>query len=212
MKTAALVPFKCFTRAKRRLRSVYSDAQVEALGRAMLADVLDALLAAPSLDRVAVLTDDEAVARVAEKLGAEVRLESPDPGLNPVIELGSAQAERDGFDAALVVPGACPLPEPPAVEALPAAAGEPPVVLGPSDGGGTPLLSRRPPQVIPARFGGRSADAHRREAERRGVACHVLDGLDARVSIDLDTPEDARRLLENAHASRTRALLEEWSP
>ena len=34
MKTAALVPFKDFTRAKQRLRERFTAAEVEALGRA----------------------------------------------------------------------------------------------------------------------------------------------------------------------------------
>ena len=86
MKIAALVPFKCFTRAKSRLRSCYSDAEVEAIGRAMLEDVLTALCASRHLSEVSVLTDDAAVAEVGRAAGAKVRLRAPDPGLNAAID------------------------------------------------------------------------------------------------------------------------------
>ena len=84
MKVAAVVPFKCFTRAKGRLRAAYSDVQVEQILHALLADVLHALRSARTVDYVGVLTDDEAVAAVASAAGADVRVRIPDPNKSEV--------------------------------------------------------------------------------------------------------------------------------
>lgn len=208
MKTAALVPFKCFTRAKRRLRTSYTDEAVEELSRAMLLDVLDALLAAPSLSSVSVLTDDEAVAEVARDAGAQVRTQSPDPGLNPAIELANAEAAAAGCDATLVVLGDLPLLQPADVESVLAAGANHPVVVVPSVDEGTALLYRRPPDRIPARFGKNSAAAHIDAARAEGLEARVFDELDEHVRVDLDTPEDAKRVIESGVPSRTRELLE----
>jgi 2-phospho-L-lactate guanylyltransferase len=209
VRLAAVVPFKRFTRAKRRLRSHYSDAQVEALGRAMLADVLGALVASPSLERVLVLTDDPEVARAAREVGADARLRVPDPGLNPAIELASAELRAEGFDAVLAVLGDLPLLRPADVEAVAEAGRASEVVIVPSSDGGTAMLLRRPPDRIPARFGVRSAEAHERAAREAGIEPGAVDSIGEATRIDLDTPEDAARLLATDVPCRTRELLKE---
>lgn len=201
MRVAALVPFKCFTRAKQRLRARFSDAQVEELTRAMLADVLAALQGVSTLERVTVLTDDEAVAEVAASAGAAVGLEKPDPGLNPVIELATRRLEDEGFDASLVVLGDLPLLQPADVEAVLEAGQKHPVVVVPAVDGGTALLYRRPAGCIATQFGG---DSFARHASAAGGDFYALDGLDEVVRIDIDTPEDMQRLLASERPCRTR--------
>jgi 2-phospho-L-lactate guanylyltransferase len=208
VKTAAFVPFKCFTRAKRRLRTAFSDAAVEEIGRAMLLDVLEALVGAQSLSRVAVLTDDTAVAQVAEQARAEVRLRTPDPGLNPAIEDACAEAGQQGFDAALVVLGDLPQLRSEDVEIVLEAGAHAPVVIVPSQDGGTALLYRRPPQIVPAHFGPDSAAAHANAAREAGIEPVLLHSLDALSRLDLDTPEDVEKLLASDRGSRTREVLE----
>jgi 2-phospho-L-lactate guanylyltransferase len=201
VRVAALVPFKCFTRAKQRLRARFSDAQVEELTRAMLADVLAALQGVPTLERVTVLTDDEAVAEVAAGAGAAVGLEKPDPGLNPAIELATRRLEDEGFDASLVVLGDLPLLQPADVEAVLEAGQQHPVVVVPAVDGGTALLYRRPAGRIPTQFG---VDSFARHASAAGSDFFALDGLDEVVRIDIDTPEDMQRLLASERPCRTR--------
>ena len=206
MKPVALVPFKCFTRAKRRLRGAFSDEEVEQIGRAMLADVLEALAGAASVAEVRVLTDDEEVAEVARRAGAHVRLRVPDPGLNPAIEQAGGEVLQGGREATLVVLGDLPGLRARDVEAVVAEGARAPVVIVPSSDGGTALLYRRPPDVLPARFGPDSAALHEQEARSAGIEPVVL-ALDEHASLDLDTPEDVERLLASGDESRTRALL-----
>jgi 2-phospho-L-lactate guanylyltransferase (CobY/MobA/RfbA family) len=79
-------------------------------------------------------------------------------------------------------------------------------VLAPARDGGTAALLRRPPGVLPSRFGADSAKAHREAAERAGVAYTELP-LPS-LAIDLDREADLRALLASASAApRTRAVL-----
>jgi 2-phospho-L-lactate guanylyltransferase (CobY/MobA/RfbA family) len=83
------------------------------------------------------------------------------------------------------------------------------VVIAPSEDGGTALLFRRPPLVIPARFGPESASAHEAAARACGVTPLVWHGLPEISRIDLDTPQDAERLADAQRACRTREVLRE---
>jgi len=211
VRTGALVPFKCFTRAKKRLRSRFSDGDVEELGRAMLADVLAALRGA-ALDAVVVLTDDTAVAEVARAAGARVRVRTPDPGLNAAIDLGSADLAHEGFDACLVVLGDVPLLQAPDVDLVLARAQSCDVLVVPAADGGTAMLYRRPPQRIAAGFGPDSANVHVARARAAGLAVERFEALPEELRVDLDTPEDAARLLRGQRPCRTRAVLEKLCP
>ena len=203
MSVIALVPFKSFSYAKKRLRGHYSDVEVEEIGRAMLQDVLTALTSASGLAAVRVLTDDPEVARVAESRGAEARVRTPDRGLNPTIEDANAEAKSQGFDATLIVLGDTPGLRSTDVEHVLRTAREAGVALVPSPDGGTVVLLRRPPDRIPARFGPGSFEAHLRACEGAGVEPIVLDDIDEAHRTDLDTPEDAGRILEGNAPGRT---------
>jgi 2-phospho-L-lactate guanylyltransferase len=209
LRTAAAVPVKDFARAKRRLRTRFDDRAVERVLRALLADVLGALAEAKRIERVFVLSDDAAVADAARAAGASVRLRIPDPGLNAAIDGAAAECAAEGFDAQLVVLGDLPLLSGADIDALVAAGDRSPVVIAPADDGGTALLYRRPPLVIPARFGPESASAHEAAARERGVTALVWTALPPLAQIDLDTPEDAVRLADAPRACRTRDVLRE---
>lgn len=207
MRVAALVPFKRFTRAKRRLRTEYSETEVEAIGRAMLSDVLGALGNASGLERIEVLTDDDAVAEVAKSSGAEVRLSDPDPGLNAAIDAATSELIRKGIDASLVVLGDLPLLRPTDICDVIERGERHPVIIVPSLDGGTAMLYRRPPDRIQTLFGKESAAAHTATAREQAVDVLVHGSIDAYVRLDLDTPEDVKRFLESQRPCHTRDAL-----
>ena len=206
MKVAALVPVKGFARGKQRLRARFSAREVEAIERAMLEDVLGALLSS----RVAatyVVTGDDTVAEAALQAGVAVRRLLPDPGLNAALDLVEREIADYGYDASLVVLGDLPLLGAAHIDLVVDAPGTHGVAIVPARDGGTALMLRRPPQCIPARFGPASAREHLLAAAARGVRVHVETRIDEAVRSDLDTPEDARRLLAEAPACRTQAVL-----
>jgi 2-phospho-L-lactate guanylyltransferase len=200
---------KDFARAKRRLRVRFDDAAVERILRALLADVLGALHDAKRIERVFVLTDDGAVADAARASGATVSLRVPDPGLNAAIDAAAAERASEGYDAMLVALGDLPLMTGADVDAVVAEGERSPVVIAPAADGGTALLFRRPPLVVPARFGPESAAAHEAAARERGIAPVLWTRIAESARADLDTPEDAERLARSERACRTRDVLRE---
>jgi 2-phospho-L-lactate guanylyltransferase len=200
---------KDFARAKRRLRVRFDDAAVERILRALVADVLEALHDAKRIERVFVLTDDGAVAEAARACGAAVSMRVPDPGLNAAIDAAAAERASEGYDAMLVALGDLPLLTGADVDAVVAEGERSPVVIAPAADGGTALLFRRPPLVVPARFGPESAAAHEAAARERGIAPVVWTALAESARADLDTPEDAERLARSERACRTRDVLRE---
>jgi len=209
VRVAAVVPVKDFTRAKKRLRSRFTDAEVERILRALLADVLEALLGSRLVERVLVLTDDAAVADAARSSGARVRERKPDPGLNPAIDEAAEELEQQGYDALLVVLGDLPLLQPADVDAVIEAGREHAVVIVPAEDGGTAMLLRRPPTLMPARFGPESSQAHDTAARERDVEPLWLTSIAEATRVDLDTPEDAARLIKSPVPCRTRDVLRE---
>lgn len=206
-KPAAVVPVKTLAETKSRLSPSLGRGGVERLAVAMLGDVLEALLGAQGLDRVAVVTPDANVARAAIDAGAEALLRD-DPGLNAAIDAAAGELAPGEHDALLVVLGDVAGIETSDVDALLDAAPAIGVALAPSSDGGTAALLRSPAGVIGSAFGADSAKRHRELAEAAGVP-YLEVPLDS-LCLDLDEPEDLDRFLARKGAGhRTRELLRE---
>jgi len=204
VKTVALVPVKSLAASKSRLLPHLGAEAARRLSAAMLADVLEALLAVSTLDRVAAVTPDAEVAEAARRAGAEA-LELDVAGLNPSLEAG-ARALAGAGDTLLVVLGDVAGARAADLAALVEATPPRGAALAPSSDGGTAALVRRPHDVFPAAFGPDSARRHQQAAERAGVPCQrvALPSL----ALDLDEPGDLERFLETEGGGRrTRALL-----
>jgi 2-phospho-L-lactate guanylyltransferase len=210
----ALVPVKNLAAGKSRLLPELDDAQRQAMALAMLRDVLEALLAAQRVSRVAVVTPDETVARAAREAGAEAILHLV-PGLNGSLEAGAAALAPKPDDGLLIVLGdvAGALPEELDVLccALDSCSG-PAIALAPATDGGTAALLRTPADAIAPHFGADSAKRHREAADQAGVAYAEIP-LPS-LSIDLDIAADIEPFLASDNRGHhTRALLADlhWS-
>jgi 2-phospho-L-lactate guanylyltransferase len=207
---AALVPVKRLAASKSRLLPRLAREQHEALSLAMLRDVLDALAGAERVQRIAVVTPDDEVARTAREAGAEpVRFR--EPGLNAALDAGAAALALGPEDGLLVVLGDVAGALAADIDALCASLDDcrgKAAALAPSSDGGTAALLRRPPDALPSRFGADSAKHHREAAEAAGAIYRELPL--ASLVVDLDTAEDVRRFLATPGGGRrTRALLGE---
>jgi 2-phospho-L-lactate guanylyltransferase len=189
------VPVKSLERAKGRLSAVLRPLERAALTLAMLEDVLDACMAVPGW-QTWVVSPDEAVLEVSARRRARPVPEE-DPGLLAAIR--QVEEEAAGADALAVVLGDL------TVEALELALHTlGPVVAVPSESdGGTNVLLRRPPRVLPARFGTDSFRKHREAAEVLGVPFSSVEAPD--LAFDLDRPADIVRLMDAGGPGRTRA-------
>ena len=186
----ALVPVKDLSKAKERLSPILSQSERTDLAYAMLEDVLIALRGSKLLDRILVVTLDENAIKLAESLDIEVIKETKQNGESESVDWASIICKEMGAESVLVIPGDAPLITPEDVDFI--LEKEKPlhsVILVPArDELGTNAILRKPPDVIPSRFGYDSFKKHIEEARKRNIPyeIHKLP----RVALDIDEPED----------------------
>jgi 2-phospho-L-lactate guanylyltransferase len=203
----AVVPVKLFSRTKRRLISLLSCHEREALARAMLEDVLFALTHAPSLTGVVVITGDAAAAAIAHAAGALVIADTENAGTTAAVMAAAQHLDKAGREGMLVIPADVPLITPVDVEVILAAHRiSPSVTLVPaSNDGGTNALACSPLRAIPFSFGEDSLRRHREAAWARGIEPKVLRR--ERVGHDIDRPSDLASFLRRPSLTHTHAYL-----
>ena len=204
------VPVKDLVNAKQRLMRALSPAERMSLARAMLRDVLRALVAAP-LDARWVVSRDAEVTATARDFGVEVIVEAVNQGHTAAVAAAQAAAVRAGSRVFATIPGDVPCVTAEEIGALVARAGESPsVAFAPSRSGlGTNGAALSPPGAMPLTFGEPSFDNHLKAARERGLVTHVLalPGL----GLDVDGPEDLPLLLARGAATESGGLLARWS-
>ena len=193
----AVVPVRGLPAGKRRLAALLDVDERNGLVLAMLDDVVAALAAAESVDRIAIASRDAAARDEAARLGVdfldqtELRL-----GYNRAVQF--AQEALVESEAILIVPADVPLITPDAVDMMVSTAPDgPAVVVAPAHDGGTNGLFLRPPDVVKPQFGPSSARAHQQSAASAGDA--GVPFREVRIDVwafDLDTPADLRWLQE----------------
>lgn len=201
-----VVPVKPFALAKRRLASVLTEGEREALARAMLSDLLALLAGCSRVSGVLCVTREKRVPEIARRHGAEVLAEAQ-PGLSNSVAQAGRHLGSLGHQAMLVLPTDVPLATSAEVDTVIAKHGWAPAatIVSDEDGYGTNALAVSPPDLMPFRFGRHSFLAHRNAALALGARVQVIraPGL----ALDVDTPDDIRRLLTCDRASATSALL-----
>lgn len=202
-----MLPVKCFTRAKQRLRETVADRMRVALAAAMVTDVLHALSRTDAIELTIVVSNEERVAAAASGLATVVLTDHGEEGQSAAAALGIAYALAAGFERTLCVPGDCPALEPLELEALLAAsaaseAGD--VVIVPDrHGTGTNGLLLSPPDVIDPSFGPGSCERHRSLARASGAKCRIA--RPPSLLLDVDTGADLQELRARLRGSSTNA-------
>ena len=195
------IPVKSLEHAKTRLASILSPAERAALSLVMLEDVLDACLAQKSWE-VWVVSRDEAALEIGVRRSARPLLEKG-ASLLDAIRQTEAEVTKRGARLAVVLAD-LPLISEDALSAALALGDRSKVVAAPAGSdGGTNLLLRRPPSVIPARFGSSSFAKHRWAARRARVSFEEIRRPE--LAFDLDRPEDLARVLAEGGTRRTRS-------
>lgn len=189
MKTIAVLPVKHFDDAKRRLAAGIEDTRRRDLAAAMVADVLEAIGEARTVERTIVVTGDPIAQGLAADAGAEVVPDPTDTSHVGAVLAGIARAEAVGADAVVLLAGDCPLLEPRELDRLLTGVPERYVGIVPDrHGPGTNALLLRPPDAIVPSFGEGSCARHVGLAREAGVPFGVEEL--ASLGLDLDTPAD----------------------
>ncbi len=204
MKATAVLPVKRFDAAKQRLAAGIDDERRAELAAAMLADVLEAIGTARSIERTIVVTSEPVAAEMAVAAGAEV-LPDPDEGGHSGAALaGIAQARAAGAECVVLLPGDCPLLDPRELERLLTGLPARYVAIVPDrHGTGTNALALSPPDAIEPSFGEGSCARHVAAAREAGLPFNVEEPPS--LALDLDTPADVVALTMELEKDRGRA-------
>ena len=192
---AAVIPYRLAPDHKTRLVGALDPDARRSLAVAMFTDVIDVCL--DVVDDVTVLVGDAAAAAVARTLGVAVIDDPADGGIDAAVAGATA-----GTSAARLVVAAADLPglRPVTLEAALRATA--PVVIAPTQDGGTALLVRSPPNVIATSYGPGSALRHAAAASA-AAAEHVM----LPVVRDVDTGDDLTALDEDGVGPATAVVL-----
>jgi 2-phospho-L-lactate/phosphoenolpyruvate guanylyltransferase len=188
MSWSIVVPVKRLAHAKSRLYAAGERRLPErsTLVLALALDTVAAAIAAPSVDRVVVVTDERQAAASLRELGAIIVPDRPDAGLNPALHFGATMASAIAPDAGVAVLASdLPALRPDELdEALRAAARTDRALVADAGGVGTALLAVAPGQPLNPRYGGNSRDAH------LASGAVELSGDWPSLRRDVDTPAD----------------------
>jgi 2-phospho-L-lactate/phosphoenolpyruvate guanylyltransferase len=204
LNATAVLPVKRLDAAKQRLSLGLDREGHRQLVAAMVADVLEAIGAARTIERTIVVTGDPIAQELAAGAGAEVVPDPEDGGHVQAALAGIARAEADGAAAVVLLPGDCPLLDPRELDRLLTGLPERYVGIVPDrHGTGTNALALTPPGAIVPAFGEGSCQRHVDLARAADVPFGVeeLPSL----GLDLDTPADVIALTRKLAAQRGRA-------
>jgi 2-phospho-L-lactate guanylyltransferase len=204
LKATAVLPVKRFAAAKQRLAPGIGNAHRAELAAAMLADVLEAIGAARSVERTIVVSSEPRAEELAAASGAELVPDPDEGGHSDAALAGIARARELGAERAVLLPIDCPLLEPRELERLLTGMPERYVAIVPDrHGTGTNALALAPPDAIEPSFGEGSCARHVAAARAAGVPFGVeeLPSL----ALDLDTPADVVALTMALEKGRGRA-------
>lgn len=195
---------KRFDAAKQRLAAGVDPERRRELAAAMLADVLEAIGAARTVERLIVVTGDPVAQELAAEADAEVVPDPEDAGHVAAAQAGIARAEVEGAKRVALLAGDCPLLDPRELDRL--LTGVPGNYVGivpDRHGTGTNALLLSPPGAIVPAFGEGSRDRHVEAARTAGIPFGIEE-LPS-IELDLDTPADVIALTRELEKEPKRA-------
>jgi 2-phospho-L-lactate guanylyltransferase len=199
LKSTAVLPVKRLYAAKQRLAAGLGGEQRRTLAEAMVADVLEAIGEARTIERTIVVSGDPVVQELAAAAGAEVVPDPEDAGHVEAARAGIARAELEGAACVVLLPGDCPLLDPRELDRLLTGVPERYVGIVPDrHGTGTNALVLSPPAAIVPAFGEGSCARHVALAREAGIPFEVEELTS--LGLDLDTPADVVALTRELEA------------
>jgi 2-phospho-L-lactate guanylyltransferase len=189
----AIVPIRSFRDGKTRLASAIEPADRERIVRSMFSAVIDAAEGSGVIERIVVVTPDEAIERAALHRGIEALLQPAErPGLNAAVDIGREYARSVNAEGMLVLFGDLPLLAVEDVRSLVARDAKV-VIASDRHGSGTnALLLRFGGPEFAFHFGTDSRQKHFEEAERLGI--DAVPFVSVGTAFDLDTIDDLEKL------------------
>jgi 2-phospho-L-lactate guanylyltransferase len=208
MRAHAAIAVRGGAAAKSRCEMALGPLERDELVRAMLCDMVEALLASPSITAVHVVTPTAALAQAAEAAGASVLLEPHPRGVNAAFEAARAQIRASDAEAVVAaLPGDLPLIEAGEIEAVLAQLSPGCALIVPASAdGGTGAVIAPASAGFSFQFGPDSFRRHLDAVAAAGLTPRVVRSPS--LGLDIDRPEDLDLVLGRGARGRTAALLE----
>jgi 2-phospho-L-lactate guanylyltransferase len=204
LNATAVLPVKRFDAAKQRLAAGIDAERRRGLAGAMVADVLEAIGEARTIERLIVVSGEPLAQDLASEAGAEVVPDPEDAGHVEAALAGIARAEVEGAERVVLLAGDCPLLDPRELDRL--LTGVPGNYVGvvpDRHGTGTNALLLSPPGAIVPAFGEGSRQRHVEAARAAGIPFGIEE-LPS-IELDLDTPADVIALTRELERRPKRA-------
>ncbi len=115
-RTAAIVPVKTFSKAKKRLN--LDPEKTEIICKLMLEEVLGTISKSHLIEKTVLVTRDEAALTIGKRFGCIEIIDEKELGVNNAVALADEYFLNDGFDATVVFPQDIPLIQPDDIQAL----------------------------------------------------------------------------------------------
>ena len=204
----AVVPVKALGEAKSRLGPQLSAPVRETLARAMLEDVLDALVQVRGLAGLIVVTVDPLATSIASLHGAIVYRDGATEGHTAAVMAAAKRLQSEHRGGMLTVPSDIPAVNAAEIEALLGRHRETPAftIVPAHDGRGSNAIVMSPPAAVALAFGGDSFGPHVTAARRAGIEPTIVTGLTG-IARDVDDHDDVVALLETRRSVRARHVL-----
>ncbi|MBN2550161.1 MAG: 2-phospho-L-lactate guanylyltransferase [Anaerolineales bacterium] len=192
----AIVPVKPLRWGKSRLAEVLTQDERTDLNRRLLAHTLDTLTALPEIERILVISRDQAALALAREYGARTIQENGAPRLNVALTRATIVAKNYATRGVLILPADLPLITPEDIRAMLDRARRPPVVVVAPDRHrrGTNALLVCPAGMIEYEFGAGSFKRHCQRALQAGARLEICE-LPS-LALDMDLPEDLQMVSE----------------
>ena len=192
----AVIPVKKIDDAKCRLKSVLNSDQRKKLFVAMLEDVLSTVMDISELDEVSLATICPIASKIARKYDATILSTLKDEGQTEAIKKAATIIENQGSKTILMLPADIPLATVSEIRTvIKIHENSPMITIVPAkDNLGSNCIALSPPTAMPLNFGQNSYFPHIEKARNLGIK--IYSALLPGISLDIDTPEDLKKLCQ----------------
>jgi 2-phospho-L-lactate guanylyltransferase len=198
-RTAAIVPVKTFSMAKKRLN--LSSEKTKIICKLMLEEVLSTISKSDMIEKTALVTTDEEAFMIGKKFGCVEIMEEKELGVNNAVALADKHFRNDGFDATIVFPQDIPLMEPEDIQALINFKNTQKcaLVVPSRKFDGTNALFRTPVDLMKTHYDEDSYKIHLSTAQESSASSALV--LIGRIMLDVDEISDLQYVLKYAKPS-----------
>ncbi|HSB56298.1 MAG TPA: 2-phospho-L-lactate guanylyltransferase [Nitrosopumilaceae archaeon] len=203
-RTAAIVPVKTFSKAKRRLN--LSPEKREIICKLMLEEVLRTISKSDLIEKTALVTKDESAFSIGKRFGCIEIIDEKELGVNNAVAIADEYFKKNGYDATIVFPQDIPLMQPGDIKTLFnfKMSQKCALVVPSRKFDGTNALFRTPVNLMKTHYDEDSYKIHLSKAEEISASSALV--LIRRIMLDVDELSDLQFVSQFFNQSNSKIL------